>query len=83
MLKKVLRQWRTRERPDAVLTIHREWHERLAKAGIVSAYLNDVSSEPGAPITDYTAPTAYRSYHARARRAEANGLANRPAGSPR
>ncbi len=44
-----LRQWRAREQPDAVLTIHREWHERLAKAGIVSAYLNDVSSQPGAP----------------------------------
>jgi DNA-binding LacI/PurR family transcriptional regulator len=46
---KALRQWRARERPDAVLTIHREWHERLAKAGIVSAYLNDVLSQPGAP----------------------------------
>jgi DNA-binding LacI/PurR family transcriptional regulator len=44
-----LRQWRTRHRPDAVLTIHRDWHETFSKAGITCAYLNDVAPEPGSP----------------------------------
>ena len=45
-----LRQWRARERPDAVLTIHQEWHETFAQAGIVVAYLNDMTPQPGAPM---------------------------------
>jgi LacI family transcriptional regulator len=49
-LGRLFRQWRLRERPDAVLTIHREWHEKLARAGIASAYLNDVEPYPGAPL---------------------------------
>ena len=42
-------QWLRRERPDAVLTLHRDWHEKLARAGIGSAYLNDIAPYPGAP----------------------------------
>jgi DNA-binding LacI/PurR family transcriptional regulator len=42
--------WLRRERPDAVLTIHREWHERLARAGVAAAYLNDTEPHPGAPV---------------------------------
>jgi DNA-binding LacI/PurR family transcriptional regulator len=42
--------WLRRERPDAVLTLHRDWHARLARAGIASAYLNDTAPQPGAPV---------------------------------
>jgi len=44
-----LNLWLKRERPDAVLTIHRDWHERLAQAGVAAAYLNDIGPYPGAP----------------------------------
>jgi len=46
---KALGHWCKRERPDAVLTIHRGWHPTFLKMGITSAYLNDVAPEPGAP----------------------------------
>jgi len=42
--------WLRRERPDAVLTIHREWHARLSRAGIATGYLNDTEPHPGAPV---------------------------------
>jgi len=45
-----VRAWLKRERPDAVLTIHAEWHEPLAREGIASAYLNDITPQPGAPV---------------------------------
>jgi len=45
-----VRAWLKRERPDAVLTIHSEWHETLAKQGICPAYLNDITPWPGAPV---------------------------------
>jgi len=44
-----LQQWRARHRPDAVLTIHPDWHERLVKAGMTPAYLNNVSCPAEAP----------------------------------
>ena len=50
-LERGLRQWLRTERPDAVLTIHREWHEKLACTGIaLPAYLNDFAPYPGAPL---------------------------------
>jgi LacI family transcriptional regulator len=48
-LKVCLRKWRTLARPDAVLTLHAEWHGMLAREGIASAYLNDTAPYPGAP----------------------------------
>jgi DNA-binding LacI/PurR family transcriptional regulator len=45
-----LRQWHARERPDAVLTIHREWHETFAEMGVACAYLNDLTPQAGAPM---------------------------------
>jgi len=42
--------WLRRERPGAVLTIHREWHDRLSRAGVAAAYLNDTETQPGAPV---------------------------------
>jgi DNA-binding LacI/PurR family transcriptional regulator len=48
-LKGALKKWLAAERPDGVLTIHREWHETLERKGIACAYLNDVSPHPGAP----------------------------------
>jgi DNA-binding LacI/PurR family transcriptional regulator len=49
-LRREIEAWLRRERPDAVLTIHREWHQRLARAGITTAYLNDTQPHPGAPV---------------------------------
>lgn len=49
-LTRELDRWLRRERPDAVLTIHRDWHDRLARAGVVSAYLNDQAPYPDAPV---------------------------------
>jgi hypothetical protein len=49
-LERALWPWCTWQRPDAVLTIHRNWHEKLASAGIASAYLNDFAPYPGAPV---------------------------------
>ncbi len=46
---KFLSGWLRRERPDAVLTIHSDWHRRLARAGVATAYLNDIEPYPGAP----------------------------------
>jgi len=46
---RVLDVWLRRERPDAVLTIHREWHAALTRAGVACAYLNDIAPHPGAP----------------------------------
>lgn len=42
--------WLRRERPDAVLTIHRDLHAPLARAGVACAYLNDVEAYPGSPV---------------------------------
>ena len=47
---RALRQWLARERPDAILTIHNEWHETLARQGIACAYLNDMTPQPDAPV---------------------------------
>jgi DNA-binding LacI/PurR family transcriptional regulator len=47
---RALDAWLRRERPDAVLTIHRKWHARLARAGVACAYLNDMEPHPGAPL---------------------------------
>jgi LacI family transcriptional regulator len=47
---RVLEAWLRRERPDAVLTIHREWHAALTRADVFCAYLNDVAPHPGAPV---------------------------------
>jgi len=49
-LERTVRQWLAREKLDAVLTIHREWHETLARKAIAPAYLNDMAPEPGAPM---------------------------------
>jgi len=49
-LERRLASWHTRQRPDAVLTLHREWHPRLARLGITCAYLNDLAPFPGAPV---------------------------------
>lgn len=41
--------WLKRERPDAILTIHNDWHQKLARAGVITAYLNDIAPHPGSP----------------------------------
>ena len=46
----VLRAWLRSERPDAALTIHRDWHAALTRAGVVCAYLNDIDPQPSAPV---------------------------------
>jgi hypothetical protein len=46
---KFLDPWLQRECPDAILTIHRDWHKRLARIGVATAYLNDVDPHPGSP----------------------------------
>jgi hypothetical protein len=48
-MKILLRKWRAKMRPDAVLTVHPECHETLARWGIACAYLNDIAFYPGAP----------------------------------
>ena len=48
-LKAALRKWCAETRPDAVLTIHGEWHDLLAREGIASAHLNDIEPHPDAP----------------------------------
>ena len=47
---RALGAWLRRERPDAVLTIHREWHLPLTRAGVACAYLNDVEAYAGAAV---------------------------------
>ena len=47
--KRSLEKWCIAVRPDAVLTIHRAWHEMLSRRDIASAYLNDMAPQPGAP----------------------------------